>query len=94
MWPFKCTLIEVKTFKCGCTCVLTGPVEIIAQVHHDVAIYITFQSKLLPDSISEGQISKFFCGGMPPDPPSKSMLCMLSVQSTLCRARPIRPNLY
>ena len=53
MWPFKCTLIEVKTFKCGCTCVLTGAVDIIAQlpticllqVYHDVAIYISHYSQ-------------------------------------------------
>ena len=89
MWPFKCILIEVKTFKCGCTCVLTGPVDIIAQlpticllqVHHDVAIYITFQSKLLLDSISEGQIFKIFLGGHAPKPP---------YSSTLCTARPIK----
>ena len=44
------------------------PTICLLQVHHDVAIYITFQLKLLPDSFSEGQIFIIFLGGMPPDP--------------------------
>ena len=35
--------------------------------HHSPAFY-NFQSKLLPDSISGGQIIKNFSGGMPLDP--------------------------
>ena len=41
---------------------------------------------MLSDAISEHLIFKNFRGGMPPDPPSKSMLHMLSVLRTLSNA--------
>jgi len=35
--------------------------------------------KLLPDSILSTYFSKFSCGGMPPNPPRRSVLCTLFV---------------
>ena len=47
---------------------------------------------MVSDAISEHLIFKIFLGGMPPDPPSKSMLRMLSVLRTLFDHLP--PLLY
>ena len=38
-----------------------------------------------PSSISEHLFFKIFLGGMPPDPPSISMLCMLIVLCTIAK---------
>ena len=40
-------------------------------------------TKILSDAISEHLFFKIFLGGMSPDPPRSSMLCMLNVPSTL-----------
>ena len=40
--------------------------------------YIHLEWKIAPDAISEHVDFKIFVGGMPPDPPSISMLRMLS----------------
>ena len=50
----------------------------------------SFYLSLLPDSIS----SPNFLGGMPPDPPSKSMLHMLSVLHTLQLRSYIGSSMY
>ena len=43
-------------------------------------------SEIPPDSISEHLFFKIFLGGMPPDPPSISMLRMLIVLCTMAKS--------
>ena len=50
---------------------------------HEYTKNVNIQAKILSDTISEHVFYKFFLGGMPPDPPSSSMLRMLSVLCTL-----------
>ena len=46
-------------------------------------IYCSFiVAEMLPNSLSWDLIFKIFLGGMPPDPPRMSMLCMLRVLCT------------
>ena len=44
---------------------------------------LNFYAQNPPNSISECLIFQIFLGGMPPDPPSISMLCMLIVLRTI-----------
>ena len=43
----------------------------------------TYTSKMIPKVISWSVIFKIFLGGMSPDPPGVSMLCMLNVLHTI-----------
>ena len=56
---------------------------------HKLAITI-YSVKMVSDSISEHLFFKIFLGGMPPDPPSFSMLRMLIVLCTIFTELSIR----
>ena len=56
---------------------------LLLNTHYIQAKATIFDKKMLSDVISEHVFFKIFLGGMPPDPPSKSMLRILGVLCTL-----------